>query len=390
VVGGNTTSFLMFAMIAGYLFLKRPGTVARTWRHPVFLVAFALLVLGALIESAHPESKYSDIVRFGQMIMAAICVASLCRDRRALRTSIYSYLIAGVLMSLLLFFAGYGALQNTDATDFKEGTRIRGKVYTDIQGNLNQLAVFPAQGAVVALALGLTARSPQRRYLFLGPALFCVIGTFLTMSRSGMVIVGVSCTTVMFVYGVRHIRVILIAAVLAVGALIWVPEAVFSRLTFTPEMGAGKMEIRARLYKAALDHLPEYILTGVGAGNFWGPWGQQTEYYYAGAVGGAHNGFIQVAIYWGAAALLTLFLVVYLAYRCLPRRGGKDVLALCLYGLAMSLFLRMMVVHAIGSKEYSLGLGLLVAAQLWIWPKGIVPVLRRGQSRHHPTLKHAL
>jgi len=206
--------------------------------------------------------------------------------------------------------------------------------------------------------------------------------------------VSASCATVMFAYGMRHVKVILIAAVLAVGVLISVPGAVFSRFTLTPETAPGKMDSRTRIYKAAIDHLPEYVLAGVGAGNFWVSWGMQTDYYTPsargrGGVSGAHNAFIQVTEYWGLAALLVFVLVVYLTYRSLPRGGGKDVLALCLYGTAICLLLHLMVSHGLATKAYALGIGLMVGARLWIWPKGIVSSLRRGQSRRYRTLEHA-
>jgi hypothetical protein len=389
VFGGVTTPYIVFAISAGYVLLHRPGTLARAWSHPVFLAAFVLLILGVLIESAHPLSSYIEVFRTGQAFIAAICVASLCRDRRALRASIYSFLIVGVMVSIFLFFTGYGALQQTTAADFAEASAVRGRVFEDVQANT--VPVFAAQGAAVALALGLTARSPRRGMLLLGIALFCLVGAFLPMSRGGMVIVVASCASVMFAYGVRHVRVLLIATALAIGVLIWVPEAVLARMTVKHEFHEGEGGSRTRIYKAALGHLPEYILIGVGAGNFKGPWGEKSAYYNKryGVVYGAHNAFIQVAIYWGLAGFSVLIWVVYLTYRCFPRGGNKDALVLCLYGIAVSLLLHMMVAHGLTFKGYSLGLGLLVGGRLWIWPKGIVPSLRRGQNSRYPTFKHA-
>jgi hypothetical protein len=258
----------------------------------------------------------------------------------------------------------------------------------DVEGNANALAIFVAQGATVALALALMARSPLRRNLFLAITLFSAVAAFLPMSRSGIVILGASCTTVVLAHGVRHARVLLIAAILAVGGLIWVPEAVFARLTLSREFHEGEGGTRTRLYRAAIEHLPEYIVTGVGAGNFKGPWGEQTDFYKAKyrVVYGAHNAFIQIAIFWGLTGLLLLMGVVYLAYRCLPRRGSKDVLALCLYGIAVALLLKMMVSHGLASESNALGLGLLVGSHRWIWPNGVIQSVRRGQVRRYPAL----
>jgi hypothetical protein len=389
VVGGFSTTYIMFAVSAGYVLVHRPATLAKTWSHPVFLAAFIFLIIGALIESVHPWSTYRYIFRYGQMFVAAIFVASLCRDRRALYASMYGFLIAGVLVSILLFLTSYGKLQQATATSFSEASRLRSDALDDIEGNANALSMVASQSATVALALALMTRSPLRRNLLIGITLLCAVAVFLPMSRSGIIILAACCATVIYAYGVRHVRVLLIAAVLAVGGLIWVPEAVFARLTFTQELHEGEGGSRTRLYKAAIDHLPEYIIAGVGAGNFKGPWGMKTGFYKVKnrTVYGAHNTFIQIAIFWGLTGLLMLVVVAYLTYRCLPRRGGKDVLVLCLYGMAVGLLLKMMVSHGLGSESNALGLGLLVGSQRWIWLKRILPSARRGQGHRYPALE---
>jgi hypothetical protein len=186
------------------------------------------------------------------------------------------------------------------------------------------------------------------------------------------------------------VRVLLIVIALAIGALIWIPEAALARLSFMQEFHEGEGGTRTRIYKAAIDHLPEYILAGVGAGNFWGSWGQRTAFYKDSvrAVYGAHNAFIQVTICWGLTGLLMLIAVVYLAYRCLPRRGGKDALVLCLYGISIAVLLHMMVSHVLASKFNTLILGLLVGGHCWIWPKRIILSARRGQGRRYPAFEH--
>jgi O-Antigen ligase len=390
IIAGNSTLYIIFAMLAGYTLLKRPRALAKTWRHPVFLAAFVLLILAALIESAHPFSSYIRIFRIGQTFVAAIFVASLCRDRRALHASMYGFLIAGVLVSILLFSTSYGALWQATATNFAEASRVRQTALADAMETTGGSSIPPGLGAVVALAFGLTAKSAKRRNLFFGIALFCTVATFMVMSRGGMVMVGVSCATVIFVYGVRHVRALLIATALAIGVLIWVPGAVFARLSFTQEFHEGEGGTRTRVYKAAIDHLPEYILTGVGAGNFWGPWGERTAFYGVTnrIVYGAHNAFIQVMITWGLTGLLMLLVVIYLAYRCLPRGGGKDALVLCLYGIAVALLFQMMVTHGLTAKYYAVALGILVGGHRWIWPKSIILSARWGQGRRYSAFEH--
>jgi hypothetical protein len=392
---GMSVPYLMFAILACYALFGRPKALARTLHHPVFLAAFALILLGFVIEFTHDLARYTHLTRMASMFVAAMVVASLCRDRRALLACISGYLISGVVVGILFFFTSYGTLRTATSTDFQEASQVRAEVFTDIEGNLNELAFSTAQAAALALALALTARSPLRRKLFFGLALFCGIATFLPMSRGGMVIVGASCSAVMYMYGVRNVRVILVATALAVGGLILVPGAVLSRFSLSMETPSGKMEARGRIYKAAIDHLPDYIILGVGAGNFAGPWGMQSQYFdrgfkeKRGGVKGAHNAFIQVTIFWGLPALVMLIVLVYQAYRCLPRGGGRDILVICAYGLAFSLLLRMMFTHGLAEKQYAVGLGFLVGGYLWVWSKRLLPPLGRMQPLRHPVVNHA-
>lgn len=391
-VAGLSIMRIMFAVMALYLLLNRPRTLARTSLHPVFLAAFALLILGSLVEYSHLYSSYRQIFRIGQMFAGAIFVASLCRDQKALRAGIYGYIIVGAYVSVLLFLSIYGALHGATATTFEEASRIRNVALGDqpLQFQLNTMAFVVAQGALVALALALTAASSRRRKLFLGIALFCLVGSFLPLSRSGVVIGTVGFAFVMFKSRISFAKTILVACLIGATIAMWVPHAVWSRMTFSMESSGGRMEGRARVLTAAVEHFPEYALTGVGSGNFYGPWGMRSGFARkSGGVFGAHNIFFQMMIYWGLAGLLALLAVIWQVYHCLPKRFRDNELALCVVGIAFSLFLWSIVMHNLYAKEFSLGLGLLVGARLWIWPKGIfkpaLPYRRRSRFRSGDT-----
>jgi hypothetical protein len=395
VIGGFSMLYLIFGVIGTYVLIRRPNAFGRTMMHPVFLTLYGWLLVGFVIESLHPEASFSELFRIMQMVVAAVFVASLCRDRAALRAALYGYLIAGVWMSLFLFATTYGALSGVTATDYGEATRVQSEIIHDNpfqeglkQGGFSGLAFVAAQGTVVALGYVLTTRSYRWRLLCLGILLFCGVATFLPMSRGGIAIAALTCSTVMYAYGVMRIRTLVVALVLGTGILFWVPNAVYSRLTFSTEpLHSGRTEARARLLLAAVENLPEYIIAGVGAGNFWRSWAKDKDFFRhgtehkSGTVQGAHNSFIQVTVYWGLVGLLPLLAVIYQAYRCLPVRCGADGTSLCLLGIALTLLLLMLVIHVLADKSFSLGLGLLVSAHMWIWPQGKVHPIR---PKHRP------
>jgi len=119
-VGGFSVIWFWFAVIAGYVFGKRLRDLRKVWLHPVFLAAYVMLALDSLIELSHPSASFYDIGRIAQMILGAVFVASLCRDREALQASVYGYILAGLWLSVLLLTNSYHTLSGATATDFRD------------------------------------------------------------------------------------------------------------------------------------------------------------------------------------------------------------------------------------------------------------------------------
>jgi hypothetical protein len=393
-IGGFGIMYLLFAVQAAYLFSQRPECVRRVWQHPVFVTVYIFLSFGYLREFGHSNSDYYEIFRILQNFVGAVFLASLCRDRKALQSAMYGYLIVGVYTSYVLFGSSYSALSGATAFDYGDGDRLRAQVFEEnpLETNLNALAFFAAQGAGVAMALALTCTSTFRRYAFLGVGLACIVGSFLPMSRGGVIILAGICATVMLGYGLNRGKTIAVGLLLVAALAIWVPKAVFSRLAFSTETDEyGRMEGRAALYTAFFHHLPEVALTGVGRGNFWGQWGKQSSYGNSkGLVSGAHNIFFQLTLYWGLPAAFGLLAICWQAYRCLPGRYGDDGLAIAILCIGVSLLLWSMQVHNLYDKAFALGLGLLVGAHRWIWsPAPAVPMPQRARNSFRPVPRHA-
>jgi O-antigen ligase len=388
--GGYSFVFLLFAVSSIYIAFRRFGSITKVWNRPVFLASYVFILFSLILEGYSPFASYKEIIRIVQMYIGAIIIATLCRDTRALRVCIFGYILVGIYLALYLFFFSYGALQGATATDYNEASRVRGEVFqedTPLKANLNSLAFFLAQGTATALAIALMSRSVFTRYSLFGITAFCFIASFLPLSRSGTAITLIACVAVVLAYmGAnrkasfqRFMQIIVLMLGLGVCLLLWVPQAAFSRFTVSATAPDGTTDARTRMYKAAWVHLPEYGLVGVGAGNFWeGPWGKHSEYSEGRRKPlGAHNCFIQIMIYWGLLGLLSLMSVVYYAYKCLPKECGNEPLSLAVLGMVVTLFGVMFVIHGLAFKGFSLGLGILVGAQYWIWPTGETQSWRR-------------
>ena len=381
---GFSLLFLLFSATALYVVLFRFSELLQTVCHPVFLAAFLFLGYGFLMESTHDNASYGELFRVAQMVVGAVLLASICRDWPALKSACHGYLLAGLFLSALLFVTSYGALSQARTANFQEASELRVAAFENnpLDANLNSMAFGAGQAAVVALAWALAAHGSVHRSLYMIAGAICMIGSFLPLSRGGVAITIAACASVMYAFGLRHGKPLLIAVLLGGAVLMWVPQSVWSRMSFTFEEREGKVEGRARVYGTAIDHLPDYVLTGVGAGNFWSAWGMKTALSTGGRVTGSHNCFIQVTLYWGILGLLALLLIFWQAYRCIPRYSYRDAAALSLIGVAISLGLYSMVIHSVYAKEFSLGLGLLAGGHRWIWPQGLV--LRRSSDGQTP------
>lgn len=377
IIPGFSVQFVLFGMVAVYVLVRHYGVLLRAMGQPVFIAAYLFLLYAYAMEITAPHADFDVLYRFTQMIVGAILIASVTRDKQALKVAFCGYMMAGLWLSVLLFLSSYGAIQQTAASNFDEASKIRAEVFEEgkpIRADLNSMAFSAGQGAVVAIAWALMAETALSRTVLLGIGLFCLVATFLPLSRGGAAITIISCASALYGVGLRGAKSLLLIAISVIVLWTVVPQAVWSRMSFTFEEKEGKQEGRALVYQTAIDRLPEYILTGVGAGNFWSSWGAKTEFKGTSSrVSGSHNSFMQITLYWGIGGLLAFLLILWQAYRCLPRRGQWQVTSLCLLGIGVSVLLYSQVVHTIYAKEFCLGLGLLAGAHCWIWPDGVVP-----------------
>ena len=385
-VRGFSCTFLLFAISSIYIMTQRFRSIAYVWNHQVFLVCYFLIFISIVLEVASPYANYQESIRTAQMFVGAVVIATLCRDIRALKVCILGHILLGILMSVYLSLSLYGMLQGATATDFNEASTLRGELDDTLGMNLNAYPFFIAQGVAAALAIALMSRSAFIRYSLFGIIVLGFIASFLPLSRSGTAAMLVTCMAVVLAYvranrGAsfqRFIRIIAVILGLGMCTLLWVPHAVYSRLTLpSATRYEESSDPRVRLYNAALAHLPEYWLVGVGVGNFWGPWGKRSQYQRGRGVLGAHNYFIQSTIYWGLPGLLSLISIVYYAYKCLPKKYGDNPLSLAVFGITVPLFLFMWTSNSFYAKNFSLVFGILVGTQHWIWSAGKTQLLGR-------------
>ena len=374
-LAGFSILFILFGVLACYAVVNGPHIVDRIWMHPVLVAAYMFVGFSSLLEFASPRSDYNDVVRFALMIGGAVLFAALCRDRLALEACCYGSMGAALWLGVIILLTSYGTLGGMEATNYDQASQIRVQAFRDlpIHNNINIMAFICSQGGVAALAFALTG-SPRRRKLFFAIACSALVASFFPMSRGGIAITILSSAVVLYAYGIKQARVLILVGILGASIFMLVPEGIWSRMVFSTESNDGKMEARASLYVEAFEHVSDYLVTGVGAGNCMsiGDWSC-----------GVHNSFLHVTINWGLIGLSVFLLVIWQAYRCLPERCGRDAIALAVLGIAVSSLLWLFVIHNIYDKVFSLALGMLIASHCWIWPNGIVqPSVKDDETPH--------
>lgn len=399
-VAGMSSSFLLFAAIIAYIIVNRGRTLSKILYHPVFLAAYAFFVVSVALEFSSPLSDYQQSKRFLEMIVGMMAVAVLCRDRSALTAGMYGYIGIALWVSVVLYTTGYDTLQGMEADDFRQAERLRGQAFSEkpMGANINRLAHVCVQGALVAFALSLSGKWKRFRLPLLGIVTFCATASFLAMSRGAAVVMLMGFAVILYTYGFRQAKALVLVFVLGMGIYAVVPDAIWSRMVFSTEVGkSGKMEARAKLYTNALNRLPEYIVSGVGSGNFSNKWafengfasfrtspdGKSTEV----SLHVAHNVLIQLTIFWGILGLSMYLLIIWCIYRSIPLQCGRDELLVALVGILVSLGAFLLYSTDPSDKGYALAVGMLVGARQWIWPSGTVPAVE-GPGVSGPRYEH--
>src|SRR5436190_83657 len=97
--------------------LQRFTRVLKHRLSSLLLAVYTFLCIGFVMEMFHPSSNYSEIYRMLQTFAGAVFIASVCRDRSALRWAMYGYLVIGAFTSIALLRSSYGNLSGATAFD---------------------------------------------------------------------------------------------------------------------------------------------------------------------------------------------------------------------------------------------------------------------------------
>jgi O-antigen ligase len=349
--------------------------------HPTMsfvLIMFLAWAGLSYVWSESPANTADAVMRFAlNAVLFLIVYTAIRTPRDAIR--VMAAFVVGATAAM-----AYGLATGTDPSPYGEAARLSGEAQ-----NANELASTLV--AALALSLGLafiSTRSPALRLTALAAAAMSMVGIVLTVSRSGLVALGVAALAAIVLSGRWRPRVAVISVLVAVSTVVYfaalAPPEARERVS-TIEEGTGRQDIWTVAWRMVEDE----PLRGVGAGNF-----KNSSIHYVLAPGVlrrtdfivdtqkvAHNVYLETLAEMGVVGLTLLASLVLAVLWCSVqairqfKRNGDwrmEIMArahlIALIGLLASLFF--------ASDQYKKQLWLLLA----LGP-ALLAIARAGASR---------
>lgn len=370
-IGTASTPFVIFGITLVYIGITRLKTLLRLFSSRYFIAVAGFALLCVFMETIHPFPSYDTIFRFVNMSLGIFCIAVLCRDARSFDLALFTFVLASALQSIILIAGTLDILRSFSAEGFYDATRVRLMAFEEffLRGNLNELSYFSSIGAIIGVIWSYYEKRKGVRMLLLALTIPSILGVFLPASRTGAVIFFLSLLVFIYKSGVNLKRWILPALILSLFLVITVPEVVWVRLGSLMKISELQEEdSRTRVYLAVLRNMDDYLLTGVGAGNYWHGWAVDagiTNRHTTDLPSAAHNAFFQVWIFWGLPALLAFIYLIYEFSRAIENDISGNRRKACLFIFMMMIPVIFLFYHSFYHKTFSIGVGMLLAARFW-------------------------
>lgn len=278
------------------------------------LIAFFAWGVLSLLWAPATGTALESLSRYAPDILLLPIAYTAIRTRRDLM------LVAGAIVCGAVLAAGFGLLQPPESSLVEEGSRATGTV-----GDPNELAAFLLAGLAIAAGFALgRANSPPLRLAAAVAVPLCAAGIFLSLSRGGLVALGVVLVAGTMFAGRWRLAItgMLIAVVLG-GALYFTqlaPLPARERIT-TASGGSG----RSDLWTIGLRMVKADPVTGVGVGNFQAESPNFTlqpgtiaraDLIFSSAPKVTHNTYLEIAAEMGLPGLLLFLGVIASSLSC--------------------------------------------------------------------------
>ena len=264
--------FLPVAKITAVLtilaFIPSLGRTKRTFKDvpqegKLLLAMVVLLFMSAFLSPVWKGGAVSQTIDFSKVLVAWVLTFLLINTFDRLRRIIFIQAASVVIISVVSLIKGHNQ------------PRLEG-VIGGIYSNPNDLAFAIVLTLPFALAFLITSRSSVKKLLWFLGILTMLATLFLTASRGGFIDLVVAGAVMVWHFGVRGRRHMLIAGtafacvvlMLAAGGKLYGRFAALSGNSTTEESAYGSYEQRKYLMERALVGIEHYPVLGIGINNF--------------------------------------------------------------------------------------------------------------------------
>jgi O-antigen ligase len=231
--------------------------------HPAMSLVLGLFLSWSALSAVWAESASATFTPDGAY---ALGIAIVLIAFTAVRTREQAILVISLFVAGATAAAIFGIL--TGPPPDSERERLANS-YLDP----NELASTLVVGAALAVGAAQWARrSPGLKLAAYAAAAFCLLGIFLSVSRGGLISLGVALFAAVLLGGRWRGRIALVAVLVVVSTVYYfvalAPEDAKDRVLKTTKSGAARREGRASLWQVGWRMVEAKPVHGVGSGNF--------------------------------------------------------------------------------------------------------------------------
>jgi exopolysaccharide production protein ExoQ len=329
IIPNAGASFLSFDKVAGGLLAlswmatvvnRKKIRIAFVAAHPQFfavLCFFLVWVTLSITWSEFPSKAIEPVSRYVLNAFLFLIVFTAVRNRQHVRWLVGAFVASSTL-------SGAYGLVVPPAPGAED--RLAGTI-----GEPNQLAAVLVAGVVLAAALAVVEwKQPLLRIGLLGAAGICLLATFLTLSRAGLIALAIAMIAAIAVAGRWRGPVFAFAAV-ALASLIG-----FFAVIATPGQQARVTEFgggsgRSDIWTIGWRMVQAHPVHGIGVGQFplssvhylLAPGAIQRSDYIISTPKVAHNIYLQILAETGVVGLIPFLVIIGFSLRCALRAARK-------------------------------------------------------------------
>jgi O-antigen ligase len=260
-VGGILLALSWFAVV-----VTRPEAKSDFFSvHPGMTAVIAAFLGWTLLSTVWAESPSVALSAFGRYLLNAMLFLIIFT---AVRTKRQALMVAAAFVIGALATSAYGVISGAPVTDY--GTaRLAG---TGVEQGELAAVLISAAALAIGVAANIRRGQPGLRLLAIAAVPACLYAMFLTVSRGGVVGLGVALIAAVLLSGRWRTRVFVVVIVIAVGTYYYfaafAPEAARERIAATTSSQTENQEGRTTLWTVGERMARANFIKGVGAGNY--------------------------------------------------------------------------------------------------------------------------